>query len=145
MLKYHKILVATCLTENSDKIVAHAANIAKPCKASIDIVHVLEQTAAGYGGEFSTLIDVEYEQTLEKNLQKMLGDQAKKFDIPKDRQHFELGPIKHVVVDLAKDLKADLIVVGSHSHHGLERLLGSKANAILHLAQCDVLTVRITE
>ena len=79
------------------------------------------------------------------NLQKMLGDQAKKFDIPKDRQHFELGPIKHVVVDLAKDLKADLIVVGSHSHHGLERLLGSKANAILHLAQCDVLTVRITE
>lgn len=145
MLHYKKILAATCLTPNSDEIIAKAHQLAKDSGASLDIIHVLEQTAASYGGEFSTMIDVEYEQTLEKHLQQLLTDQAKKFDITEQHQHLESGAIKHAVVDLATELGCDLIVVGSHSHHGLEKLLGSKANAILHLAKCDVLTVRISE
>ena len=145
MLHYKKILAATCLTPNSDEIINKAHQLASSNDASLDIVHVLEQTAASYGGEFSTMIDVEYEQTLEKHLQQMLTEQAQKFNIPEDQQHLETGAIKHAIVDLADSLGCDLIVVGSHSHHGLEKLLGSKANAVLHLAKCDVLTVRISE
>lgn len=145
MLNYHKILVATCLSEHSDEIVQRAAEIAAANQASLDIMHVFEQTAASYGGEFSTIIDVEYEQQLQKNLQKKLDQQASANNIAKERQHFELGAVKHAVVDLATKLGCDLIVVGTHSQHGLEKLLGSKANAILHLAKCDVLTVRLPE
>lgn len=33
---------------------------------------------------------------------------------------------------------------GAHGHHGINALLGSRAGGILHLAPCDVLTLRLT-
>jgi len=45
----------------------------------------------------------------------------------------------------ADDKQADLIVIGSHGRHGLQRLLGSTATPVLHNAKCDVLAVRIKE
>ena len=55
------------------------------------------------------------------------------------------GAIKLGVNDIAQEKHADLIVVGTHTHHGLEVLLGSRANAILHLAKCDVWVIKINE
>jgi universal stress protein A len=44
---------------------------------------------------------------------------------------------------LTGELHADLVVMGTHGKHGVELLLGSTANAVLHGANCDVLAVRI--
>jgi nucleotide-binding universal stress UspA family protein len=47
------------------------------------------------------------------------------------------------IVQLASELKADLLVVGSAGHSELyERMLGSRADRIVHLAPCPVLVVR---
>jgi len=47
------------------------------------------------------------------------------------------------VAQLAADLEADLVVVGTHGHRGLARmLLGSVAEATVRLAPCPVLVVR---
>jgi universal stress protein A len=46
---------------------------------------------------------------------------------------------------LARELRCDLVVVGSHGRHGLALLLGSTANDVLHGAQCDVLAVRLQD
>jgi len=47
------------------------------------------------------------------------------------------------VAQLAADLEADLVVVGTHGHRGLSRLLlGSVAEATVRLAPCPVLVVR---
>ncbi len=43
----------------------------------------------------------------------------------------------------AEENDADLIVIGSHGRHGIQLLLGSTANSVLHGAACDVLAVRI--
>lgn len=46
----------------------------------------------------------------------------------------------------AEQVRADLIVVGSHGRQGMSRvMLGSTANGVLHGATCDVLTIRIRE
>jgi nucleotide-binding universal stress UspA family protein len=46
-------------------------------------------------------------------------------------------------VDLARDLKADLLVVGGSGHSALYgRLIGSRADRIVHLAPCPVLVVK---
>jgi universal stress protein A len=44
---------------------------------------------------------------------------------------------------MAVERGADLIVIGSHGRHGLQLLLGSTANGVLHLSECDVLAVRV--
>src|ERR1700730_15303438 len=47
------------------------------------------------------------------------------------------------IVDLARDLKADLLVVGASGHSALyDRMVGSRADRIVHLAPCPVLVVR---
>ena len=47
------------------------------------------------------------------------------------------------IVDLARDLKADLLVVGGSGHSALYgRLVGSRADRIVHLAPCPVLVVK---
>lgn len=50
---------------------------------------------------------------------------------------------RHGVVDQARAWTADLIVMGSHGRHGLDRLfLGSVAEAVLRHAPCSVEIVR---
>ena len=47
------------------------------------------------------------------------------------------------IVDLAADLKADLLVVGASGHSALyDRMIGSRADRIVHLSPCPVLVVR---
>ncbi|MCE2460860.1 MAG: universal stress protein [Pseudomonadales bacterium] len=40
---------------------------------------------------------------------------------------------------------SDLVVVGSHGHHGARALFGSTSNAMIHGTPCDVLAVHIDE
>jgi nucleotide-binding universal stress UspA family protein len=47
------------------------------------------------------------------------------------------------IVKTAKEWPADVIVIGSHGRHGLERaLLGSVAEGVMRHAPCSVLVVR---
>lgn len=47
------------------------------------------------------------------------------------------------IVETARDFGAELIVVGSHGHNRLERLLlGSVSDSVVHHAPCSVLVVR---
>ncbi len=57
--------------------------------------------------------------------------------------HFRLGSAAEQLVQLAADLDADLIVVGTQGRHGVQRLLiGSVAERVIRLARCPVLVVR---
>ena len=51
-------------------------------------------------------------------------------------------PVRDVVI-LAADLKVELLVIGARGHSALyERMVGSRADRIMHLAQCPVLVVK---
>lgn len=57
--------------------------------------------------------------------------------------HFRSGSPAECIAQLAADLNADLVVVGSHGRRGLERLLlGSVAERVARLARCPVWIVR---
>jgi nucleotide-binding universal stress UspA family protein len=48
-----------------------------------------------------------------------------------------------VILDVAEELSADLIVMGTHGHTGLVRaLMGSVAEEVVRRANCPVVTVR---
>lgn len=53
------------------------------------------------------------------------------------------GDAKRETTEYAKENDIDLILVGSHGKHGIDLLLGSTANGIIHLSPCDVLTIRL--
>ena len=72
-----------------------------------------------------------------------MADQCKALGIDEAQGHVEVGVTKIELLDFAEQNDIDLIVVGSHSRHGLEHLLGSTARAVVNSAKCDVLAVRI--
>jgi nucleotide-binding universal stress UspA family protein len=57
--------------------------------------------------------------------------------------HFRVGRPAEQIVQLAADLDADLVVVGTHGRKGMKRaLLGSVAADVLRIARCPVFVVR---
>jgi nucleotide-binding universal stress UspA family protein len=57
--------------------------------------------------------------------------------------HLFAGHPVREIVKLAADLKADLVVIGARGHSELyERMIGSRADRIIQLAQCPVLVVK---
>lgn len=57
--------------------------------------------------------------------------------------HLRLAAPAEEVAQLAADVEADLVVVGSHGRRGIERLvLGSVAEGVVRLAPCPVLVAR---
>ncbi|MEI9948410.1 MAG: universal stress protein [Pseudomonadota bacterium] len=59
------------------------------------------------------------------------------------RAYLRLEEPAHEIAQIAADLEADLVVVGTHGRRGIARLLlGSVAEAVVRLAPCPVLVVR---
>jgi nucleotide-binding universal stress UspA family protein len=59
------------------------------------------------------------------------------------KTHVVAGHPVRDIVNLAGDLKAELLVVGATGHSELyNRMIGSRADRIVHLAPCPVLVVK---
>ena len=57
--------------------------------------------------------------------------------------HVRMGRIADEIANLATEIRADLVVVGTHGRRGMKRLvLGSVAEHTVRLAPCPVLVVR---
>lgn len=56
--------------------------------------------------------------------------------------HCRIGQPHDVIVALASELSADLVVIGSHGYEGVDRLLGTTAGKVVNRAPCSVLVVR---
>jgi nucleotide-binding universal stress UspA family protein len=53
-----------------------------------------------------------------------------------------MGHVAQTVIDYARDVRADLIVMGTHGRTGLAHfIIGSVAERVVRLAPCPVLTV----
>lgn len=143
--KYTQVLLAIDLHPDCDKTTFEkAAAIAKDCGAKLSVIHAIEHISAyGIAQAYPTVLDLE--EQIVNDAKKELEKMAKEWSIPLKDQYVEVGPPKSIILARATELKADLIVVGSHGRHGLSLLLGSTANAVLHHATCDVLAVRVKE
>lgn len=142
MKTYSTILVAIDLTKESNEVIERAQSISNTHNSSLHIVHVVEPFYYPYNENI--VIDLaSLELESERHAKLQLKTFGNRFQIPETHQHLLLGSSTKKVHELADDLSADLIVVGSHGRSGFSLLLGSTANGVLHGSKCDVLAVRV--
>ena len=60
----------------------------------------------------------------------------------RSRNHVLPGEPAEMILQVAEEVDADLIVVGSKGMHGARRVLGSVPNTISHQADCSVLIIQ---
>lgn len=139
---YTHILFATDLTEDTEYLLVKVRQLSELTKAKLSLIHVVEPLP-GYSYAYLGIEDIEGQLLSEaKQSMEKLG---MTLNVDKANQFIEIGPTKNKIQTTADEIGADLIICGSHGRHGLSLLLGSTANAILHGAKCDVLTVRLPE
>lgn len=141
--KYSHILLATDLLEDNTAVMDRAAELVSHYGSQLSVLHVVESVPIYFGNELvlPEMQAVEA-QLLEAAKEKMVSV-AQKLGIGVERCHVEVGVTKIEVLSFAEKEQVDLIVIGSHSRHGLERLLGSTARTVLNSAPCDVLAVKL--
>ncbi|MDR3492783.1 MAG: universal stress protein [Gammaproteobacteria bacterium] len=139
---YKHILFATDLADDTDFIINKVKSIQGYTNATLTLVHVVEPMP-GYSYAYLGIEDIEGQ--LIEEARDALGKLGTKLKVDAKDQIIEVGPTKSKILKVADEVSADLIVCGSHGRHGLSLLLGSTANAVLHGAKCDVLTVRLPE
>ena len=143
MADYRQILVAVDFSTESRVVVNKALDIARRNNAGLSLIHVVEYTGSVYAGDIPLPEDLELDQRLADQAKGRLEAMAAELGIANSARIVEIGVPKREIVRIAGEQGADLIVIGSHGRHGLQLLLGSTANGVLHLAKCDVLAVRV--
>ena len=141
MAIYSHILAATDFSPGSEQVAEKASQLAKASNAKLTLIHVVEYLGFTYTPEFPIPDDPALEQQLVESAEKRLAELAQKLGDAK--AHVVTGSPKHEICRIAEESDIDLIIVGSHGRHGLQLLLGSTANGVLHMAPCDVLAVHI--
>lgn len=143
MSDYQHILCAVDLNDDSLPVAARAAELAKIYHAKLSLLHVVEYIPIDLANELVLPQQQEIEQQLVDQAAVHLTSLTKQIDSEKPDEVVVQGSTKSEIIEYAQEHQVDLIVLGRHGRHGISRLLGSVANAVLHHAVCDVLAVRV--
>jgi nucleotide-binding universal stress UspA family protein len=135
---FNTIVWATDGSPNADRALSVAKALARESRASLVAVHVVQRYASK--GGLAVYAD---EDNVEAKLEQVVdGLSAEGFDATlKIVNH--IGPqAAHEIADVAQEMGADLIVVGTRGHGPIAGLvLGSVTLRLLHVAACPVLAV----
>jgi len=138
---FSKILCANDGSERAFRALALAITIARQSKSELHMVSVEE---------------IDHMPEFIEEIRQETGTAARRFhtvlqraramaeqDRVKLHTHVLAGHPVRDIVELAAELKVDLLVIGSSGHSPLyDRMIGSRAQNILHHAHCPVLVVK---
>jgi universal stress protein A len=141
-MAYKRLLVAIDLGIASDKISVKAAAMARTQHAEIHILHIVEPLSLTYGADLH-LDTSALQQEINEQAEVHLSELAENLSIPKQHCHLASGRPEKEIPAVAREIGADLIVLGSHGRWGLELLLGTTTDGVVSAADCDVLAVRV--
>jgi universal stress protein A len=142
-----KILVPVDLSPLSKKAFKYALRLAQQFGTELALLHVVEPTAPATfdGGAFVPSYIDEVPPKAEKELRKLIN-LAHNAEVPKARSLFCQGIASHEIVEEAKALNVDLIVMATHGYTGWKHFcIGSTAERVVRAAPCPVLVVRDKE
>ena len=134
MINKKNILCSIDFSDATAVTVGAAVTLSKVYNAELTVLNVVEQLRMS-----SMQIDTERE----KDAYKRIIELVQAYHLNNEQIKIVTGYPKEAILDVAKELEADLIVLGSHGHYGItHHLLGSTTRVITNDADCDVYIVR---
>ncbi|MEI7820653.1 MAG: universal stress protein [Verrucomicrobiota bacterium] len=140
-----RILVPIDFSEHSQKALRYALAFARQFEAEVMLVHIVEQMV--YPGDWmypplaATDFEAEKREKMISRLQALDAGSG-----IRTKHIVRLGRAWQEVIEIAQEMKCDMIILATHGYTGLKHaLLGSVAEKIVRHAPCPVLTVRPEE
>jgi len=141
--KVKRILVPIDFSDCSKKALQYALPLAKEHQAAITLLYVVPPAygAGEYGGIDYAQLEASMKEGGEKQLVKLAMDEVRG-QVSADTL-VRVGSPALNIVEVARTLPADLIVISTHGRTGLKHvLLGSVAEHVVQRAPCPVFVVR---
>jgi nucleotide-binding universal stress UspA family protein len=146
-----KILIGIDNSKFSENAAKYGFDIAHKFKAKVALVHIVEPVMMPYNNSTDpllgtadlTMADVDI-INVQNNATKILIDNTiKQFGEGLEVTHYsEFGDTADGIINCSKEFGADMIVVGTHSRTGIDRLLmGSVAEHVVRQSEVPVLVV----
>jgi len=155
-MKISKILIGIDDSKFAEYAASYGFDIARTFNAHVGLVHIVEPSIipetttdtitgmpmVGTGVLDAEIIDIQNEQS-ENIIERTIKKYAKGIEVT----HFnEYGSTADGILNCSKEFKADLIVMGTHSRTGIDRLLmGSVAESVVRNSEVPVLVVPLPE
>lgn len=147
MIRLEHLLATIDFSTCSKKALDYAVHLAQKMKGRLALLHVFEspffypaETSLGaYPEIYQWLQDFKQDELKKLNA---LTDQVRKEGIPVE-SIFKEGVPSVEIIRTAKEIGADLIVLGTHGRRGLSHVvMGSVAERVVREAPCPVFVVR---
>ncbi|EHG7580131.1 MULTISPECIES: universal stress protein UspF [Citrobacter] len=131
-------------SELTQRVISHVEAEARIDDAQVHFLTVIPSLpyyaslGLAYSAELPAMDDLKAEA------KSQLEEMIKQFNIPTDRVqvHIAEGSPKDKILEMAKKLPADMVIIASHRPDITTYLLGSNAAAVVRHAECSVLVVR---
>jgi universal stress protein A len=143
-VRVKRILVPTDLSNQSDKAIEFGAFLAKHFSAKLTLLHVYQESYATQyvRGPDAYNAVLEERSHLQNSLESIAKDVRERY--ADCETEFRDGVPCEEIVDRAKQLDIDLIVISTHHYNWLTRLAyGCDAEQILRHAPCPILVLKV--
>lgn len=143
---YQRIMVAVDGSDTSKRGLQEAINLAVDQKAQLAIIHVIDLVVVYGAGQFPGAYIEATREVARDTI-----EHARKTAVAAGVEPEILSPeivtagyhVADTIEQVARDWKAELLVVATHGRRGVSRfLLGSVAERIVRVAPCPLLLVR---
>ncbi len=121
------ILVTWDFTEKSEFALEHAINIANALSYEIGLIHIVKKESDISG--------------IEKDLEKIMETKFSHIS-PKPKFFMREGSIFHTISDVASDINARMVIMGTHGIKGMQKLLGSWALKVIASSKVPFIVVQ---
>lgn len=144
-IRFKRIVCAVDFSDSSDHAQRYAIGLAEVFGAELRLVHVVEipyMPTYSLAGVPNLVLPVEqFEEAARKHMEQAV--EACRAVHGKTEGAVRTGTPFVEVINYAREIEADLIVVGTHGRTGLSHMLiGSVAEKIVRKAPCPVLSVK---
>ncbi|MDR8523872.1 universal stress protein UspE [Shewanella fidelis] len=125
------------------KIVAHALKLAKQFDAQVHLVNGYPGTPVNLAIELPDFDSHTYSETIRLQHEERINYLANAYGIPVENCHVKEGLPEDVIPDLAMQLDAELVILGTIGRTGLSAaLIGNTAEHVIDSINCDLLAIK---
>ncbi len=126
-------MIAIDYDQTAQKVAEKGFSIAKAMNAEIILLHVISKPVLYYNAYMATVpLEIKNEAERKTVAQKFLDKTKKDLGEENEQTRVIEGDTAESILESAKNLKADIIVLGTHSRKWLENILmGSVAEKVL--------------
>jgi len=143
---YQRILIPVDGSSTSEQALDEVITFVQRQRAQVELIHVLEEV--GYVDDENYINYVELLDSMKLNGEKILTQAQHKLKEAGLNVHCTLleargERIADVISTAAKNMSADLIIIGTHGRTGFNRMLmGSVAEGVVRTAHIPILLIR---